>query len=180
MIVSGQVSSCGGKFREQDMQSFYWAQSNLTLCPSVPIESLIGEVYVKRIIDKLQAALSKAKDLSEAGNTEPSVSFICDVASNFFSSVKGCLLMPSSEDLLFTIFQLCAKSQATAYLSGMYPFSQINCLFMLLWLGDVQYVRLRLLPARASRRRKIWLVIILLDPKCPDFIHYSCDSPSGF
>ncbi|XP_015278471.1 PREDICTED: E3 ubiquitin-protein ligase listerin [Gekko japonicus] len=81
------------------------------------IESLIGEVYVKRIIDKLQAALSKAKDLSEAGNAEPSVSFICDVASNFFSSVKGCLLMPSSEDLLFTIFQLCAKSQATTYLS---------------------------------------------------------------
>lgn len=82
------------------------------------IESLIGETFVERIIDKLQAALSKAKDLSEAGNTEPSVSFICDVASSFFSSVKGCLLMPSSEDLLLTIFQLCAQRQDAMHLTG--------------------------------------------------------------
>lgn len=82
------------------------------------IESLIGETYVERIIDKLQAALSKARDLSEAGNTEPSVSFICDVASSFFSSVKGCLLMPSSEDLLLTIFQLCAQRQDATHLTG--------------------------------------------------------------
>lgn len=83
-----------------------------------PIESLIGETFVERIIDKLQAALSKAKDLSEAGDTEPSVSFICDVASSFFSSVKGCLLMPSSEDLLLTIFQLCAQRQDATHLTG--------------------------------------------------------------
>lgn len=83
-----------------------------------PIESLIGETFVERIIDKLQAALSKARDLSEAGNTEPSVSFICDVASSFFSSVKGCLLMPSSEDLLLTIFQLCAQRQDATPLTG--------------------------------------------------------------
>lgn len=83
-----------------------------------PTESLIGETFVERIIDKLQAALSKAKDLSEAGNTEPSVSFICDVASSFFSSVKGCLLMPSSEDLLLTIFQLCAQRQDVTHLTG--------------------------------------------------------------
>nr|XP_020651892.1 E3 ubiquitin-protein ligase listerin-like isoform X1 [Pogona vitticeps] len=94
-----------------------WALLSLVLSQVIKNESLIGEVYVKRIIDKLQAALSKAKDLSEAGNTEPSVSFICDIASNFFSSVKGCLLMPSSEDLLFTIFQLCAQSQETTHLS---------------------------------------------------------------
>ncbi|XP_060090344.1 E3 ubiquitin-protein ligase listerin isoform X2 [Heteronotia binoei] len=102
------------------VESFHsekWVLLSLVLSQLIKNESLIGEVYVKRIIDKLQAALSKAKDLSEAGNTETSVSFICDVASNFFSSVKGCLLMPSSEDLLFTIFQLCAKSQATTYLS---------------------------------------------------------------
>lgn len=82
------------------------------------LESLIGETYVEKIIDKLQAALSKARDLSEAGNTEPSVSFICDVASSFFSSVKGCLLMPSSEDLLLTIFQLCAQRQDATHLTG--------------------------------------------------------------
>ncbi|CAM5079418.1 unnamed protein product [Eretmochelys imbricata] len=93
-----------------------WTLLSLVLSQHVKNESLIGEIYVERIIDKLQAALSKAKDLSEAGNTEPSVSFICDVASNFFSSVKGCLLMTSSEDLLFTIFQLCAQSQDATHL----------------------------------------------------------------
>ncbi|XP_074853382.1 E3 ubiquitin-protein ligase listerin isoform X2 [Carettochelys insculpta] len=94
-----------------------WTLLSLVLSQHVKNESLICEIYVERIIDKLQAALLEAKDLSEAGNTEPSVSFICDVASNFFSSVKGCLLMPSSEDLLFTIFQLCAQNQATTRLS---------------------------------------------------------------
>nr|XP_056714125.1 E3 ubiquitin-protein ligase listerin [Euleptes europaea] len=101
----------------ESFHSEKWALLSLVLSQLIKNESLIGEVYIKRIIDKLQAALSKAKDLSEAGNTETSVSFICDIASNFFSSVKGCLLMPSSEDLLFTIFQLCAKSQNTTYLS---------------------------------------------------------------
>uniref|UniRef100_A0A8C8SSL1 E3 ubiquitin-protein ligase listerin n=1 Tax=Pelusios castaneus TaxID=367368 RepID=A0A8C8SSL1_9SAUR len=94
-----------------------WTLLSLVLSKHVKNASLIGEIYVERIIDKLQAALLKAKDLSEAGNTEPSVSFICDVASNFFSSVKGCLLIPSSEDLLFTIFQLCAQSQDATCLS---------------------------------------------------------------
>nr|XP_060626438.1 E3 ubiquitin-protein ligase listerin [Anolis sagrei ordinatus] len=102
------------------MESFHserWTLLSLVLSQPIKNDSLIGEMYVKRIIDKLQTALAKAKDLSEAGNTEPSVSFICDIASNFFTSVKGCLLMPSSEDLLFTIFQLCAQNQDATRLS---------------------------------------------------------------
>ncbi|KAM6448074.1 E3 ubiquitin-protein ligase listerin [Liasis olivaceus] len=101
----------------ESFHSEQWTLLSLVLSQLIKNESLIGEVYVKRIIDKLQAALSKAKDLSEAGNTEPSVSFICDIASSFFTSVKGCLMMPSSEDLLFTIFQLCAQSQDVTRLS---------------------------------------------------------------
>ncbi|XP_068000577.1 E3 ubiquitin-protein ligase listerin [Melanerpes formicivorus] len=96
-----------------------WTLLSLVLSQHIKNESLIGETYVERIIDKLQAALSKAKDLSEAGNTEPSVSFICDVASSFFSSVKGCLLLPSSEDLLLTIFQLCAQRQNATHLTDL-------------------------------------------------------------
>ncbi|XP_066196711.1 E3 ubiquitin-protein ligase listerin [Sylvia atricapilla] len=96
-----------------------WTLLSLVLSQHVKSESLIGETFVERIIDKLQAALSKAKDLSEAGNTESSVSFICDVASSFFSSVKGCLLMPSSEDLLLTIFQLCAQRQDAIHLTDL-------------------------------------------------------------
>ncbi|XP_066065312.1 E3 ubiquitin-protein ligase listerin isoform X2 [Chamaea fasciata] len=94
-----------------------WTLLSLVLSQHVKSESLIGETFVERIIDKLQAALSKAEDLSEAGNSEPSVSFICDVASSFFISVKGCLLMPSSEDLLLTIFQLCAQRQDAIHLT---------------------------------------------------------------
>uniref|UniRef100_A0A8C0BHX6 E3 ubiquitin-protein ligase listerin n=1 Tax=Buteo japonicus TaxID=224669 RepID=A0A8C0BHX6_9AVES len=96
-----------------------WTLLSLVLSQHIKNESLIGETFVEKIIDKLQAALSKAKDLSEAGNTEPSVSFICDVASSFFSSVKGCLLMPSSEDLLLTIFQLCAQRQDAMHLTDL-------------------------------------------------------------
>ncbi|KAM6310361.1 E3 ubiquitin-protein ligase listerin [Aegotheles albertisi] len=96
-----------------------WTLLSLVLSQHIKNESLIGETFVERIIDKLQAALSKAKDLSEAGNTEPSVSFICDVASSFFSSVKGCLLMPSSEDLLLTVFQLCAQRQDAMHLTDL-------------------------------------------------------------
>uniref|UniRef100_A0A8C4JQJ1 E3 ubiquitin-protein ligase listerin n=1 Tax=Dromaius novaehollandiae TaxID=8790 RepID=A0A8C4JQJ1_DRONO len=96
-----------------------WTLLSLVLSQHIKNESLIGETFVERIIDKLQAALSKARDLSEAGNTEPSVSFICEVASSFFSSVKGCLLMPSSEDLLFTIFQLCAQRQDATHLTDL-------------------------------------------------------------
>lgn len=96
-----------------------WALLSLVLSQHVKNESLIGEGYVKRIIDKLHSTLSKARDLSNAGDIEPSVSFICDVASNFFSSVKGCLLMSSAEDLLLTIFQLCTQSQQLTYLTDL-------------------------------------------------------------
>lgn len=82
------------------------------------LDYLIGEVYVERIIVKLHETLSKAKKLSEAENIDSSVSFICDVAYNYFSSAKGCLLMPSSEDLLLTLFQLCAESKEKTHLPG--------------------------------------------------------------
>ncbi|XP_053312775.1 E3 ubiquitin-protein ligase listerin [Spea bombifrons] len=94
-----------------------WSLLSLVLSEHVKNESLIGKAYVERIIDELHCALTKARDLSEAGGIEQSVSFICDVASNFFSSVKGCLQMPSAEDLLLTIFQLCAQAPETTRLS---------------------------------------------------------------
>ncbi|XP_034168229.2 E3 ubiquitin-protein ligase listerin [Pangasianodon hypophthalmus] len=80
-------------------------------------ESLIGKVYVEQIIEQLHATLSEAKGMSDAGNMEPLVSFISDVAFNFFSSIKGCLLLAAAEDLLFTIFQLCAQDQMKTHLS---------------------------------------------------------------
>lgn len=82
------------------------------------LDYLIGEVYVERIITKLHETLSKAKKLSEAENNDSSVSSVCDVAYDYFSSAKGYLLMPSSEDLLLTLFQLCAQSRGKTHLPG--------------------------------------------------------------
>lgn len=75
-------------------------------------------MYVEQIIDKLHATLSEAKGMSDAGNMEPLVTFISDVAATFFSSVKGCLLLASAEELLMTVFQLCAQDQTITHLSG--------------------------------------------------------------
>lgn len=81
-------------------------------------EALIGEVYLEKIIEKLHATLSETKSLSDAGNLEPLISFICDVASTFFSSVQDCLLLQSAEELLLTVFQLTAVTQTHSRLSG--------------------------------------------------------------
>ncbi|XP_068126697.1 E3 ubiquitin-protein ligase listerin isoform X2 [Hyperolius riggenbachi] len=112
------TSSLTDKAREpESFCSDKWALLSLVLSEHVKNESLIADAYVEKIIDKLHCALTKAKDLSKAGDIEPSVSFICDVASNFFSSVKDCLLMPSAEDLLLTMFQLCAQPADTSHVS---------------------------------------------------------------
>ncbi|XP_062341388.1 E3 ubiquitin-protein ligase listerin [Osmerus eperlanus] len=94
-----------------------WALISLVLSKHHNNAALIGEVYVERILAKLHATLSEAKGLSDAGNMEPLVSFVCDVASTFFSSVRDCLLLASAEELLLTVFQLTAQDQAHTHLS---------------------------------------------------------------
>ncbi|XP_067896603.1 E3 ubiquitin-protein ligase listerin isoform X2 [Heterodontus francisci] len=102
----------------KDNHSHSWVLLSLALSKHNN-EFIIDEVYIERIIDRLHNALSKdlAKDQSKTGALEPSLSFICDLASNFFCSITGCLQMSSAEDLLFTIFQLCALSQEKTCLS---------------------------------------------------------------
>ncbi|XP_010606876.1 E3 ubiquitin-protein ligase listerin [Fukomys damarensis] len=100
-------------------QSYFseqWTLLSLVLSQHVKNDYLIEEVYVERIIVKLHETLSKTKDLSEAEKSDSPVSFICDVAYNYFSSAEGCLLMPSSEDLLLTLFQLCSQSKEKTHL----------------------------------------------------------------
>uniref|UniRef100_A0A8C1E6U2 E3 ubiquitin-protein ligase listerin n=1 Tax=Cyprinus carpio carpio TaxID=630221 RepID=A0A8C1E6U2_CYPCA len=84
-----------------------WPLISLALSQQHNNEPLIGKAYVEQIIDKLHTTLSEAKGMSDAGNMEPLVTFISDVAATFFSSVKGCLLLASAEELLMTVFQLC-------------------------------------------------------------------------
>ncbi|XP_072370137.1 E3 ubiquitin-protein ligase listerin isoform X2 [Scyliorhinus torazame] len=103
----------------KDVHSHSWVLLSLALSKHINNEFLIDEVYIERIIERLHKALSKdlSKDPSKTGALEPSLSFICDLASNFFRSIKGCLQMLSAEDLLYTIFQLCAQSQEKTHLT---------------------------------------------------------------
>ncbi|EHB03083.1 RING finger protein 160 [Heterocephalus glaber] len=109
-----------------------WTLLSLVLSQHVKNDYLIEEVYVERIIVKLHETLSKTKDLSEAENSDSPVSFICNVAYNYFSSAKGCLLMPSSEDLLLTLFQLCAQSKEKTHLPDF-----LTCKLKNTWLSGV-------------------------------------------
>ncbi|XP_017273716.1 E3 ubiquitin-protein ligase listerin [Kryptolebias marmoratus] len=94
-----------------------WALISLVLSQNHNNESLIGEVYMEMILEKLHTTLTETKSLSDAGNMEPLISFICDVASSFFSSVQDCLLLLSAEELLLTVFQLTAQDQRHTHLS---------------------------------------------------------------
>ncbi|KAK5612984.1 hypothetical protein CRENBAI_003373 [Crenichthys baileyi] len=94
-----------------------WALISLVLSQNNNNESLIGEVYMEKMLEKLHTTLSETKSLSDAGDMEPLISFICDVASSFFSSVQDCLLLLSAEELLLTVFQLTAQDQRHTHLS---------------------------------------------------------------
>ncbi|XP_045140592.1 E3 ubiquitin-protein ligase listerin [Echinops telfairi] len=93
-----------------------WILLSVVLSQHSENDYLIGEVYVKRIINKLHETLSKTKTLSEAENSDSSIAYVCDVAYDYFRSAKGCLLMPPSEDMLLTLFQLCAQSKEETHL----------------------------------------------------------------
>ncbi|KAM6161881.1 E3 ubiquitin-protein ligase listerin isoform 1-T1 [Erethizon dorsatum] len=119
-------------------QSYFseqWTLLSLVLSQHVKNDYLIEEVYAERIIVKLHETLSKTKELSEAENSDSSVSFICDVAYNYFSSAKGRLLMPSSEDLLLTLFQLCAQSKEKTRLPDF-----LTCKLKNTWLSGVNFL----------------------------------------
>uniref|UniRef100_A0AAQ6AHX3 E3 ubiquitin-protein ligase listerin n=1 Tax=Amphiprion ocellaris TaxID=80972 RepID=A0AAQ6AHX3_AMPOC len=97
--------------------SHSWTLISLVLSQRHNNESLIGEVYMEKILEKLHTTLLETKSLSDAGNMEPLISFICDVASTFFSSVQDCLLLVSAEELLLTVFQLTAQDQTHTHMS---------------------------------------------------------------
>ncbi|XP_058483459.1 E3 ubiquitin-protein ligase listerin [Solea solea] len=97
--------------------SHSWTLISLVLSQHHNNEPLIGEVYMEKILEKLHATLSETKSLSDSGNMEPLISFICDVASTFFSSVQDCLLLLSAEELLLSVFQLTAQDQTHTHLS---------------------------------------------------------------
>ncbi|XP_056296210.1 E3 ubiquitin-protein ligase listerin [Pseudoliparis swirei] len=94
-----------------------WTLISLVLSRHHDNGPVIGEVYTEKILERLHATLSETKSLSDAGDVEPLICFICDVASTFFSSVRDCLLHLSAEELLLTVFQLTAQDQTHTQLS---------------------------------------------------------------
>ncbi|KAG8007962.1 E3 ubiquitin-protein ligase listerin [Nibea albiflora] len=110
-----------------------WTLISLVLSQHHNNEPLIGEVYMEKILEKLHTTLSETKSLSDAGNMEPLISFICDVASTFFSSVQDCLLLLSAEELLLTVFELTAQDQTHSHLSAS------ELLYALQWCKEVEY-----------------------------------------
>ncbi|XP_020778547.1 E3 ubiquitin-protein ligase listerin [Boleophthalmus pectinirostris] len=93
-----------------------WTLISLVLSQHHDNVPLIGEVYMEKILERLHNTLSETKSLSDAGNMEPLISFVCDVALTFFSSVQDCLLLESAEELLFTVFKLTAQDQTHTHL----------------------------------------------------------------
>uniref|UniRef100_H3CX74 E3 ubiquitin-protein ligase listerin n=1 Tax=Tetraodon nigroviridis TaxID=99883 RepID=H3CX74_TETNG len=96
-----------------------WALISLVLSQNHNNESLIGEVYMEKILEKLHVTLSKTKSLSDEGNLLPLISFICDVTFTFFSTVQDCFSLLSAQDLLFTVFQFTAQDQTRSLLTAL-------------------------------------------------------------
>ncbi|KAM3869223.1 E3 ubiquitin-protein ligase listerin [Diretmus argenteus] len=117
--LAEQLCKVGGSYSSatSPKSNHSWTLISLVLSQHHNNEPLIGEVYMGKILEKLHATLSETKGLSDAGNIEPLVSFICDVASTFFSSVQDCLLLASAEELLLTVFQLTTQDQSHTHLS---------------------------------------------------------------
>ncbi|KAM4544479.1 E3 ubiquitin-protein ligase listerin [Odontesthes bonariensis] len=114
LVLTEELCAVGSS---SSTSSHSWTLISLVLSQNHNNESLIGEVYMEKILEQLHTTLSETKSLSDAGNMEPLISFICDVASSFFSSVQDCLLLLSAEELLLTVFQLTAQDQRHTHLS---------------------------------------------------------------
>ncbi|KAM9729215.1 E3 ubiquitin-protein ligase listerin [Menidia menidia] len=117
LVLTAELCKMGSSSPTSSSSSHSWTLVSLVLSQKDNNESLIGEVYMEKILEKLHTTLSETKTLSDAGNMEPLVSFICDVASSFFSSVQDCLMLLSAEELLLTVFELTAQDQRHTHLS---------------------------------------------------------------
>ncbi|XP_066277345.1 E3 ubiquitin-protein ligase listerin-like isoform X3 [Branchiostoma lanceolatum] len=118
-LLSLAQQLCSDSFRQQGEQhetadsEDSWDLLSLCLSTGDDNESLLAPEYQEKILQTFQQALPRdGHQLSEdPAQLHKCVGFICDVANSFFSSVPGCLLVPSSEDLLLTLFQIGASGQ---------------------------------------------------------------------
>lgn len=92
-----------------EQSSVGWKLISLALSSGKHDEPLIGTTYAELLLVGFYHALTRPDVVTTATQC---ISFICDVTSNFFSAVKGCIHLSSSTDLLLAIFQLeCRDAQ---------------------------------------------------------------------
>ncbi|XP_072022304.1 E3 ubiquitin-protein ligase listerin-like [Amphiura filiformis] len=91
-----------------------WDLISLGLSTDANGEPKMNAVYAEKVLLKFTEALqsSKVKGHHEE-QTHNAVSFICDVASHFFSGVEGCMVIKSTEKLLFALFQIGCSDTST-------------------------------------------------------------------
>ncbi|XP_064628174.1 E3 ubiquitin-protein ligase listerin-like [Lineus longissimus] len=111
-LVAFTKTLCEDSLQSQDEEaddlSSSWSLLSLALTTQDNFEPVIASQYVNEILRELQEALPSAEKGSTLSQPELEkiVSFICELAHNFFSNFKSCLMMMPTEDLLFTLFQL--------------------------------------------------------------------------
>ncbi|XP_041462561.1 E3 ubiquitin-protein ligase listerin-like [Lytechinus variegatus] len=92
---------------ELEHSSVGWKLISLALSSGKHDEPLIGTTYAELLLVGFYHALTRPDVVATATQC---ISFICDVTTNFFSAVKGCIHLSSSTDLLLAIFQLECKN----------------------------------------------------------------------
>ncbi|XP_071800460.1 E3 ubiquitin-protein ligase listerin-like isoform X2 [Asterias amurensis] len=114
--LSDQLCSQALDGKTDGSSSQSWGLINLGLSVQHDEEPAVHASYAEKILGKFTATLlrSKVKVEGNEQRVHNCISFICDVATNFFSVVKGCLLITSAEDLLLALFQLGSK-EATQF-----------------------------------------------------------------
>ncbi|XP_072178286.1 E3 ubiquitin-protein ligase listerin-like [Diadema setosum] len=83
-----------------------WKLISLALSSGQDSEPMIGTTSAELLLVGFYRALTRPDVVTTAMQC---ISFICDITSNFFSAVQGCVCLPSSVDLLLALFQLECK-----------------------------------------------------------------------
>jgi hypothetical protein len=87
-------------------------------------DQVIKEEHIKHILQTVHGTLLSLADNSEPNKTDVAVSFVSRATQSFFLSSRICLLLPSAEDLLITLFTISLYN--TYKVTGMYNIRGVN------------------------------------------------------
>ncbi|XP_052088236.1 E3 ubiquitin-protein ligase listerin-like [Mytilus californianus] len=90
----------------QSSIQFGWDVISLVLTADQNSDQVIREDHIKQILHIVHQTLLSLGDNSDPNNTDIAVKFVSKATQSFFISSKNCLLLPSAEDLLITLFTI--------------------------------------------------------------------------